>query len=299
MPFYSNEKEIRKWLSQGKTLQEYAELIGVDYSSVRRSIKRNLDEETYEEIIKINADNNTYKRIGERLKELGIDLDYLVSKGYSFQKISKEFDISPQTVKKYVKRCRLDIFEKFIENGKDNKKTQQKLTVEQIDEILRLSESGFGIDAIGNMFGVDGTTIRYNLIKRLGKREYQKRHNIKRFKENNGWNGKSITYNGVTYQSLAEVKIARILEKLGLTFKAHSAIKIEGKIFYPDFYVNELGLFIEYAGMLDRAFYRRKFATKMTQYSLNKIQTLTVVPETLDELEGTLRRLMPNVAEGK
>lgn len=155
-----------------------------------------------------------------------------------------------------------------------------------------LSSKGVGIDTIGKELNLDGATVRYNLIKILGKEGYEKRHPRTRYTENNGWNGwngKNIEYNGNWYQSNLEVEVAKILEELKLNFNSHVYLPLGDKKYYPDFYLPSYNLYIECAGMLDRGFYRVKFINKINDYSMYNINFLVVSSDTFNNFLDSLK----------
>ncbi len=81
---------------------------------------------------------------------------------------------------------------------------------------------------------------------------------------------KALMYNNRPYRTKGEVKLAMLLDLLGLEFKYEVKIIINGVACYPDFlvYERETGtvIIIEYGGMLEKREYFDKLAYRRQRY---------------------------------
>ena len=279
---------IKSEIYNMRTLSELAYELGVSDHILRKFIK-SISVNLYEELALKSRDNTYMRRTKDRLEKLNIDLYELCEEGYSFNSIYDNLKVSPKGLTKYVKSLDSLLYERFIKNGVNNK-GKSKLSKDDLSTMLDLSLKGYGIDQIGKQLGVHGTTVRINLIKLLGEETYSERHSVTKYTENNGWNGKRIEYNGNFYQSNGEIEVAKILEKLNLNSELHKSLILNEQLYYPDFYIPKLNLYIEYVGMLDVAFYRKKFIQKCNDYMFNGIKFILVNSDTINTLEDTLRR---------
>ena len=286
-------EDLENHLLNGGTLGDYS--LKAKKAGMQKRLREQADPETYEKLCALSRENAKIKRFKERIR--GIPVLRMIEDGRSVKSITEEFEIAPQTLNKIVKKLYPEKYPILLDNGKiSQSNSNRKLTPQNLREIHNLSEKGFGIDYIGSIFGVDGTTIRHVLIRDLGEKEYKKRHPKTRYTQNKGWNGKSITYNNHNYQSRFEVIIAKELDSLEVGYKPHCTLKLGEKVFYPDFYLPKYDLYIEYAGMMDRSFYRKSFAEKMNHYSAHNITFLLVFPETIEDFRNTIKELIHSVA---
>ena len=276
-------EELKTLIDNGLSSIEISRMIGVNQCTVSAILKRYglLD---YTEKLKENAKSFAIKKTRELVESKNIDFDIELSRSNSIYNLSTRYNISPQTVSKYLSIFRPDIYEQFVKVGKKNK-SNPKVTDEDVSKMLYMSKKGLGINSIGKALKLDGTTIRRYLIKELGEEEYSKRHPTTKYTENKGWNGKRILYKGNVYQSNGEIEVAKILYSMNLKFELHKYITIKGKTYIPDFYVPSLDLYIEYAGMLQTKFYRLKFMKKVNDYSLNRMNFIVVNEENIEQLK--------------
>ncbi len=276
-------EDLKKLIESGLSSLEISQMYSIHQGTVSAILKREGLIE-YTEMLKSNAKSYSMTRTKEMVESLGIDFDKEVTKNKSITVLSKEYKVAPQTLKKYLEHFRPELVDVFNDIGKKNK-SNYKVTPEMIATMIDLSNKGMGIESIGKVLHINGSTVRNYLIDSLGEEEYQKSHPQTNFTENNGWNGKRIIYKGKFYQSQGEVEVAKILVKMGLEFDLHKRIEIRGKAYVPDFYIKSLDLYIEYAGILSQRFYRVKFMKKVNDYSLMGLKFIVINEENIDQLE--------------
>jgi hypothetical protein len=89
----------------------------------------------------------------------------------------------------------------------------------------------------------------------------------------------------VAYRSRGEEQIARLLNRHGIAYKHEhpTAVVDHGKtkIWYPDFYLPEYGVIIEYFGMNDDPGYRKRAEHKMQVYRETGIEGVFLTEESL------------------
>ncbi len=87
------------------------------------------------------------------------------------------------------------------------------------------------------------------------------------------------------YKSRAEVQIARLLDREGIAYRYEHPLAVvdRGKvrIWYPDFYLPDYGMIIEYFGVRDNAEYNRRTEHKMEVYRVTGIDGVFLNEETL------------------
>lgn len=216
-----------------------------------------------------------HQRIYEKLPEV---LE-LISKGKSRNQIHKLVNLNPKTITKLlIKEGYTKEEKKMVENGMIRWRRTVANTVttpEKFIQMLELSEQGLGIDLIGKKLNVDGTTVRHQLIKHLGKEEYSKRHSKKKY--THYWSGRYFkNKRGDRLQSSLEEKVVDYLFKLGIEYTTHTCLKLpEGK-FYPDVKLEKTGQYIEIFGMSDLNFYIKKMNIKKKTYQKNNVNFLSI-----------------------
>lgn len=88
------------------------------------------------------------------------------------------------------------------------------------------------------------------------------------------------------YKSRAEVQIARLLEKSGINYKYEYPLAVidKGKtrIWYPDFYLPEYGMIIEYFGVNGDSQYDERKKHKMDVYKEAGIEGLFLTEKSLE-----------------
>ena len=87
------------------------------------------------------------------------------------------------------------------------------------------------------------------------------------------------------YRSKAEVQIARLLDREGIAFRYEHPLAVidrqRTRIWYPDFYLPEYGMIIEYFGMNDDPGYRKRTEHKMQVYRETGIEGVFLTEESL------------------
>ena len=160
-------------------------------------------------------------------------------------------------------------YKKFLVLGKEKQHTSNlKLTSEMVDQMVKLSEKGEGVDAIGVAMHLDGGTARRWLIKILGKKEYSKRHYKGRL---GGRKGRTYLVGKHIVHSLFEYKIVQYLKEKRIAVKTQCPINYinnNGRqcTKFIDFYLPYFDLYIEFAGMMDWWAYRQQVSTKISLY---------------------------------
>jgi hypothetical protein len=107
------------------------------------------------------------------------------------------------------------------------------------------------------------------------------------------------------YRSKAEVQIARLLDREGIAFRYEHPLAVVDRerirIWYPDFYMPEYGMIIEYFGMNYDPGYRRRTEHKMQVYRETGIEGVFLTEESLrgdwpsrilGQIEGILKERM-------
>jgi hypothetical protein len=78
------------------------------------------------------------------------------------------------------------------------------------------------------------------------------------------------------YRSKAEVQIARLLDREGIGYRYEQPLAVldrdRTRIWYPDFYLPEYGMIIEYFGMNDDPGYRQRTEHKLAVYRQSGIE---------------------------
>ncbi len=219
-----------------------------------------------------NKSKPGYKLVYKKAQDCLGEVLRLVEEGKSALDIAGVVGINPKTIYNLLDE---EGVEKLKANGKA-KTIHNKLSDEQLEVMLGLSKQGRGIDAIGKKLGIDGTSVRYRLIKMLGKEEYSKRHSKKKYTDY--WSGRYfINERGDRLQSGLEEKVVDYLFKLGIEYRTQVCLKLpEGK-FYPDIQVGNK--YIEIFGMSDLDFYIKKMEIKKKVYEKNKIDCLYLYKE--------------------
>jgi hypothetical protein len=87
------------------------------------------------------------------------------------------------------------------------------------------------------------------------------------------------------YKSKAEVQIARLLDREGIAYRYEHPLAIvdrgKTRIWYPDFYLPEYGMIVEYFGMNDDPGYRKRTEHKMEVYRQSGIEGVFLTEEPL------------------
>jgi hypothetical protein len=104
------------------------------------------------------------------------------------------------------------------------------------------------------------------------------------------------------YRSKAEVQIARLLDREGIAYKYERPMAVvdhgKTKIWYPDFYLSDFGMIIEYFGMNGDSGYRKRAEHKMEVYRETGIEGVFLAEESfkgdwpariIGQIEGILQ----------
>lgn len=163
----------------------------------------------------------------------------------------------------------------------------EKIPSARVREMLKLSKDGYGIDWIGKKLGCDGTTVRYNLIQQLGKKEYSKIHNSSRYC--GGPKGYHKNDRGDLVQSSYEEVMADYLFRKHVTYDMHTTLKHKGKLYYPDFYLPEFDCYVEVLGMMKWDVYRKRVKVKKKAYVAKDLECYWL--DTRDMVDGDVPKL--------
>jgi hypothetical protein len=85
------------------------------------------------------------------------------------------------------------------------------------------------------------------------------------------------------YKSKAEIQIARLLDREGITFQYEHPLAVvdrgQTKIWYPDFSLCDYGMIMEYFGMNGDGAYRKRAEHKLQVYRENRIEGVFLTEE--------------------
>ena len=105
------------------------------------------------------------------------------------------------------------------------------------------------------------------------------------------------------YKSEGERQIAALLDRYGIPFLYEKETLVEDnfklKIWYPDFYLPDFKVYVEYFGLQNDAGYRERTAHKMQVYAENKLDLVPVFPENLRQLEPYLLGGIERILKGR
>jgi len=220
-----------------------------------------------------NKNKKGYKCYSKKL-ELFNKVKELVLKGATSTEIASRLCICSPTVFSIIRKKDPSL-EKILRKSGKLKISKRKVTPNMIKRMLLLSSEGRGVDLIGKKIGVHGTTVIHYLKTELGKEEYTKRHNIKKY--TSYWSGRYFTNKrGDRLQSSLEEEVADFLYQQGIKYKTQTCLILpEGK-FYPDIELFDFGGYIEIFGMSDLDFYKLKMDYKKKIYNKNKIKYIDI-----------------------
>jgi hypothetical protein len=98
-----------------------------------------------------------------------------------------------------------------------------------------------------------------------------------------------LTCNKIEVRSMPEKRIADFLTKQGITFQYETKLTIQGKVFYPDFWLPNSNTYIEYFGWEHIQSYREKNEMKRKLYADNKIDCIYLFNKGSHFLESILK----------
>lgn len=111
---------------------------------------------------------------------------------------------------------------------------------------------------------------------------------------------KSVTREGEEVKSLGEKRIADYLSRNGINYIYEKEAVAKFFIFsstigYPDFYLPDYGIYVEYWGLVGaddrrtRESYIRQMRWKMAQYHRHSIKFISIYPDNLNDLDRAFR----------
>jgi len=151
------------------------------------------------------------------------------------------------------------------------------ITDEDIQKILEGSKNGIGNDLMGDMVGVDGSTVRYIRKKFLTEEEYDKYHSSSKFFE--PWSKGYKNDRGDIFLSSLEEKVCDFLYKNSIKYNANVIIDYKEKKYSPDIHLVDTNVFIEIFGMSNIPYYQTRMYEKIKFYNENKIKCLFLFQE--------------------
>jgi len=106
-----------------------------------------------------------------------------------------------------------------------------------------------------------------------------------------------------SYKSWGEEQIARLLDRYGISYQYEYPVAVvdrgKTRIWYPDFYLPELGLIIEYFGVNGNACYDEQARPKIQLYKQAGIEGLFLTRDSLrgdwpSRIMGQIQRILEN-----
>ena len=107
------------------------------------------------------------------------------------------------------------------------------------------------------------------------------------------------------FESAGEKRVAEFLKKKGLDFDYQKPIIIRHddkiSIWYPDFYLNDFNIVIEYFGMVEKFSYVKSMKYKQAIFHKEKINFISIYPEMLQhtDFEEVLWEKIKNIIHHK
>jgi len=116
----------------------------------------------------------------------------------------------------------------------------------------------------------------------------------------------SVTIKGEVVRSKAEKIISGYLVRNNINYVYEPEVKGKGLFFdyrigYPDFYLSDYDVYIEYWGLVDvddkwtRERYVKRMKKKMAQYYRNNLKFISIYPDNLNNLDWIFRRKFKKV----
>jgi hypothetical protein len=96
------------------------------------------------------------------------------------------------------------------------------------------------------------------------------------------------TKSGIKVRSKIEKIIADYLTNVNCTFEYEKELVIDGVSYHPDFYLTQLDLYIEHAGMIKNKDYLKRLKSKQSAYSSAGINVCFTYPEHEFRIESVL-----------
>lgn len=105
-----------------------------------------------------------------------------------------------------------------------------------------------------------------------------------------GFKRRIVTLSGLIVRTRNEKRIADFLYKNGIAFEYEKEVFLNGKRYFPDFYLPELNLYIEFFGWGHLPDYQARVETKMKAYKNNGINCIYLFYKGSKELEKILEK---------
>lgn len=103
----------------------------------------------------------------------------------------------------------------------------------------------------------------------------------------------AVPTSGRPVRSSHEKACVEFLEEHAIRYQYEPLLLLSGRQFRPDFYLPDLGLFIEICGYVHMPFYRDRMEEKRKIYEALGLKVLFVVPERGNQLRRQLANLLP------
>lgn len=97
--------------------------------------------------------------------------------------------------------------------------------------------------------------------------------------------GRRIRTENGRVRSRAERKLVRYFNSHGIRYQYESKLKLEGIVVRPDFYLLDLGVYVELWGLIADKRYRKMMSLKKRLYHKHQVPIISVYPRHLDNLE--------------
>lgn len=268
--------KLKVLINKGLSAKDIGTYFGCSRYNVQTFSYRNLSKFYTKKLLKSGKKTQGGKPVLLNIKSI----KRLASKGKSINEIVNIIKVSSPTITKRVKELDINLYHKLINNGLINKSaSNQVLTSSDLKKMVKLSKEGKGIDTIGRILECDGTTVRYNLIKAIGKRKYKSLHSTKLWKNPKFTVNSSSSQRGKGVQSYYEKVVADWLYNNNFDYQLHSKLPLGKKIYYPDFYIFGINKYIEVFGMFNvYKGYNERVKKKKWYYSYYNIPCIYLYP---------------------
>lgn len=107
------------------------------------------------------------------------------------------------------------------------------------------------------------------------------------------------------FKSIGETRIAEFLSRYSIPYKYESGVVVypsetQPRIWYPDFYLPDLGIYIEYFGMNGNEDYNQGMRMKRNVYSQQRLPVIPVYPWMFNEdWQGYLFREVKRITSSR
>ena len=192
----------------------------------------------------------------------------------TISKISRVLGVTSYKIRQTIIKSKNPLIKQHFNKPKSS---TQKLTDQDIQDILEGSKQGIGNDMMGIIKNIDGVCIRNIRKKFLTEEEYKKYHSINRF-----YSGDYNSYynnRGDKFLSTWEEKVADFLFKNKIEYFTNIRLSYKNKNYSPDIYIPENRVFIEIFGMSNVSSYIPNMNKKIEYYNKYKIKCLFLFEE--------------------